>query len=123
MKPTNNKNKNLQTINVTQQQLYSGPLPHPDILKGFKEINPDYPDRILKMAENHADCEIRNQDKIYSANSISLILGQVLTFLLGISGIVSGVVLALKGLSAPAITAIISGFAPIVISAIQNIKK
>ena len=82
MKPTNNKNKNLQTINVTQQQLYSGPLPHPDILKGFKEINPDYPDRILKMAENHADCEIRNQDKIYSANSISLILGQVLTFLL-----------------------------------------
>lgn len=75
MKSTNNKNKNLQTINVTQQQLYSGPLPHPDTLKGFKEINPDYPDRIFKMAENHADCEIRNQDKIHLANSISLILG------------------------------------------------
>lgn len=32
--------------------MYSGPLPHPDMLREYAKIVPDAPERILKMAEN-----------------------------------------------------------------------
>lgn len=41
-KPTTAKS---ETTNITlaKQSLYSGPLPHPDLLKKFKEIDESYP--------------------------------------------------------------------------------
>ncbi|MBF0337834.1 MAG: DUF2335 domain-containing protein [Nitrospirae bacterium] len=32
----------------------SGPVPHPDILKGYGELSSGFPERILKMAEEEA---------------------------------------------------------------------
>lgn len=133
MPQTNNNELRQGEQNVTHQptiahqeitqQLYQGPIPHPDILKGFKDVDASFPERIMKMAEKHADASIREQDRISRSNAIVPIIGQFFTLLLGILGVGSGVFLALKGFGAASIAAIIGGFAPIVIAAINNLGK
>ena len=115
-----NKDKSL---NLVAGESYSGPLPHPDILRGFQEINPDYPNRIFDMAEENNKANIRAQDRITIANIVIPVIGQVFTFLLGLCGVGAGIFLALRGHSAASIAAILSGLAPIVIAAIQNMKQ
>jgi len=39
---------------VTRQEMFSGPMPHPDILARYDEIVPGAAERILVMAENQA---------------------------------------------------------------------
>ncbi|MBQ3825361.1 MAG: hypothetical protein II811_04420 [Spirochaetaceae bacterium] len=106
-----------------KNELYVGPLPHPDILKGFKEIDADFPNRILSMTEKYAAADVYEQQKRARRNFIVPILGQIFTFLLGISGMAGGVLLALKGMEAGAVTAIVAGFSPILIQAIKSLKK
>jgi Predicted membrane protein len=113
----------VQRVHVEQSEIYEGPLPHPDIVKAFKEIDPSFPDRIFSMAEKHADADIRMQDRISKANLITPILGQIFTFLLGALGIGAGVFLAMKGMTGGAIASIIGGFSPIVINALRNLRK
>lgn len=116
------KAQNKET-NLVAGEIYNGPLPHPDILKGFQEVNSEYPDRIFKMAEEYSASNIRIQERITKANIVIPILGQVFTFLIVIIGMGAGIFFALKGYSAASITSIIGGFAPILISAIQNMKQ
>lgn len=37
---------------------FEGPIPHPDILKGYKELDSSFPDRVFRIAENHAKQKI-----------------------------------------------------------------
>lgn len=46
------KNQNSAITQVTQQ--FSGPVPHPDILRQYNLIVPDAAERILRMAEQDA---------------------------------------------------------------------
>lgn len=39
---------------IIHAQSFSGPLPHPDVLAGFENVQPGAADRIIKMAENEA---------------------------------------------------------------------
>ena len=90
---------------------YSGPIPHPDILRGLGEVDPSFPERVMKMAEGHARTEDSVQLKITSTNTASIILGQVFSFLFGIGGIGACVYLALRGSVGGAV---VSGIAVIV---------
>ena len=105
---------------ISQQEIaiYQGQFPHPDILKGFAEVLPDMPERILKMAEEHNKADIRTKNR----NSLSLILGQVLTFLITISGLAFGVILAKMGMAGASIASIIGGIVPVLISGIEAFK-
>lgn len=76
---------------------YSGPIPHPDILIGLKNVDETFPERIMKMAENHAKTEDELNRKIVRSNTLSLILGQIFSFLFGCLGIVACVYTATKG--------------------------
>lgn len=106
-----------------KQELYIGALPHPDILKGFKEIDEAFPNRIFTMTEKYVEADIFEQKKRAWRNFIVPILGQVFTFLLGLGGMGCGVLLALKGMEAGAVAAIVAGFSPILIQAIKSLKK
>ena len=37
---------------VSVEARYSGPLPHPAVLSQYREIQPDFPERIMRMAES-----------------------------------------------------------------------
>ncbi|WP_187152073.1 hypothetical protein [Treponema endosymbiont of Eucomonympha sp.] len=47
-----------------QQEIYSGPIPSPDILKKFGEIDASFSDRIMKMAETHAVSDAKTKDRV-----------------------------------------------------------
>lgn len=50
--PAQSPSRRVSAIEVKgQYQEYQGPIPHPDILRGFEEIVPGAADRIIAMAE------------------------------------------------------------------------
>ena len=67
--------KQLQNIQKTQKVVYSehfeGPLPHPDILARYSQIDPDIPNRIMKMVEEQSKTRMENE-KIELENIIEL---------------------------------------------------
>jgi len=102
-----------------QQEIFSGPLPPPDTLKGYSEVNPNYPERLMKMAEAHAAADVHQKYK----EPFNVTLGQIFSFLLGLSGFGLSAFLAIRGLGAGAIAVAIGGVAPIVVAAIGNLRK
>ena len=66
------------------QQSYSGPLPPAKEFKGYKEVLPDAPERILSMAERNNDSRIQLTNKSERHEFIKTILGQVFGFVLSI---------------------------------------
>ena len=114
--PPENK---VQLQALVGQEIFSGPLPPPDTLKGYREISPDYPERLMKMAEAHAAADVHRKYK----EPFNITLGQVFSFVLGLSGFGLSALLALKGLEMGAIAAALGGIAPIIVAAIGNLRK
>jgi uncharacterized membrane protein len=103
----------------SQQELFCGPLPSPEHLQGYKNIDDGYAERIFKMAEDHNAADVamkRSQAK-------TPVLGQVFSFLISIAGFGTSVFFGIKGTEAGVIAAIIGGIAPIIIAALSNLKR
>lgn len=113
----------IQTNIQQTQELYTGPIPHPDVLKGFSEIDKTFPERIIKMAEKHNEANVTQKNRSSWAAAYIPLIGQIFTFLLGISGFLFGALLALKGSTGSSIASIIGGLSPILIAAISNLRK
>jgi uncharacterized membrane protein len=120
------KRKELQTLNevpqstfVAQQEFFAGPLPPQETLKGYKDIDPDFPEWVMKMAEAHAAADVHQKYKESSA----VLRGQIFSFLISCLGFGTAIIFAVKGIEAGAITATIGGIAPIVVAALTNLKK
>lgn len=93
-------------------------------MKGYAELDPTFPDRILRMAEKSNDADIEDQHSIVRSDNFSRVFGQVLSFLLGCAGLFVAYRLAvLRYASAAIITAALSGVAPILIAAIHSNDK
>jgi uncharacterized membrane protein len=104
---------------LEQRSVFSGPLPPLETLKGYGTIDPQYPERIFKLAEEYTRAEIKGKD----TESRALILGMILSFIVSLAGLGSCLFLALKGMTAESITAAVTGFSPVLINAISNLKK
>lgn len=99
---------NPQSARIIEQQftgeLHRGPLPHPDTLKGYSEIDPAFPQRILKMAEDEQSHRhemerqaLQAQKDDLKRDRLEARLGQVFALVIGLAAIVGGVVAAVKG--------------------------
>jgi uncharacterized membrane protein len=111
-----------QRTDVEEQLIihqYNGPIPPASELQQLKAVDPAFPERVMRMAEAHAEADVRRKNRF----SLSPILGQAASFLLSCMGFGIGVLFAFKGIEAGAITAIISGIAPIIIAALSNLKR
>jgi uncharacterized membrane protein len=47
---------------VQTQQLWQGPVPSPEDLRGYADVDPDLPNRIVKMAERQLDLAEAQQE-------------------------------------------------------------
>jgi uncharacterized membrane protein len=103
---------------IETQELYSGPIPHPDFLKKFGDIDPSFPERIMKMTEDNNKADVTMKNRF----SLAPLLGQMFSFLISCIGFGTAILFGLKGIQAGAITATIGGIAPIIIAALANIK-
>jgi uncharacterized membrane protein len=104
---------------LTRQEFFLGPLPPPSDLKLYGEISPDYPERLMKMAEAHSAADVHLKYK----ESASIGHGQIFSFVLGLTGFCISAIFALKGMEGGAIAAAIGGVAPIIVAALGNLQK
>jgi uncharacterized membrane protein len=123
------QNKNLTTPRPTliqeveTQEIYSGPIPHPDTLKKFGDIDPAFPERIMRMTEDNNKAEVTMRNRFSLASLVVPLLGQVFSFAISCIGFGVAIVFGLKGIEVGAVTATIGGIAPIVIAALTNLKS
>jgi len=87
-------------------------FPDPNILRAYSEIDPSFPERIMKMTEANNRNEIRQG-----------LMGQIFSFILGLAGLGASVFLAMEGLTAGAITAALGGISPIILAIIAGFRK
>lgn len=123
----NSGKKPVQTVRLQQLQFYQGDVPHPEILRKLAEIDPSFPERIFKIAEDAAKERIR-ASQVASENAKKLIdseksfksRGQILTFILFFMVLGVTVLLAVMGMPGAAIATCIGGFATLGVSAING---
>ena len=83
-----------QVVKITE--LYSGPLPHPSILKQYNEINPDFAERIMSMAEKDQEHIIELNKKTIEMRGRDGLFGMIFAFAIVIGAVVLGAVLLLN---------------------------
>lgn len=93
----NNLNQNQLVIQQSSVQSFSGPLPHPDILRKFNEVLPGAAERIIKMAEDQSVHRKGLEKKVIDSDISRSKWGQILGFIMGMTGIVASVVIAIFG--------------------------
>jgi uncharacterized membrane protein len=108
-------------ITIQQGELYAGPIPSPEILEKFKTVDASFPERIMQMAEQHAQADVRTKNRFSLSLLLVPLFGQLFSLLLGLGGIAACVFLARTGFTGAAIAAIVASFAPIVIAALKNL--
>ena len=82
-----------QAIAVT----FQGPLPSSLEMRGYADINPELPMRIMAMAEKQAAHRQSLEKKAIEAQIRSQRLGQIFAFILGIIGMICGTISAVYG--------------------------
>lgn len=78
---------------VVKQELFSGPIPHPDIMRGYEDILPGSANRILVMAENQSMHRQSMERKMIEAESRDGLLGILFAFCLGAGCIIAAVIM------------------------------
>ncbi len=71
---------------------FSGPIPPPNIIKGYEEVLPGSANRILEMAERQAEHRQKMEYMMIHAESRDSLLGIMFAFVLGIGCIITAVV-------------------------------
>ncbi len=117
MVASNRESQNSESGVVTTEQrleMYSGPLPHPDLLKRYQEIVPDAPERILKMAENQTAHRIEIEKDVIKGNLLNERLGLVAGFVVCMSALWFGTKILLAGHEVYGFAAIVTALASLV---------
>lgn len=96
-------------LQYTEQRIeYSGPLPHPAILKGYNDIVAGSADRILQQFEEQGRHRRKQEERVVSHNIRGSTLGQVFAFVLFMTIIVGGGLLIDRGKDIAGAAAIVS---------------
>ena len=112
-----------ELIAAFQGEIYQGPLPDPEMLEKYKNADPSFPERIVKMAEKHNAADVGIKKSFSFSSTVIPIMGQVFTFLLGAGSLFTCIYLAEKGYAGSAIAAVVAGFAPIIINALKGFRQ
>lgn len=96
-------------MTIVQQQMYSGPLPHPDVLTKYNDAVSDGAERILKMAEAQSAHRIKQEHRVIGSNIRAQTLGVVFAFILGMTAVIGGVYMVMSGKDITGIVSILTG--------------
>jgi len=104
-------------------EYFQGPLPDPQMLEQYKNADPTFPERIMRMAEAHNTADVTTKGRISLSNLIVPIIGQVFTLILGAGGILACIYLAKAGYTGAAVATIVGSFSPIIIGAFKSLRR
>lgn len=97
---------------VVEHQLiesFSGPLPPPNILEGYKRVDKGLPDRIMSMAEREQESITAFRKRALELQGRDTFLGMVFAFMTILITLIGGIILLLNDKDAAGYIAIISG--------------
>jgi len=77
----------MQAIMEIAMERYSGPLPHPKILKQYDEIVPGSAERIIAQSEKQTDHRIAMESHVVTSGETNERIGMILGFLLAVLAI------------------------------------
>lgn len=88
-------------ISILQGQIsgsiaFSGPIPHPTILKGYEEVLPGSADRILSMTEKEGEHRRKIETELVKNDNIRSYLGQIAGFTIAIVGLGGSIYLGIN---------------------------
>lgn len=106
-----------------RQQLWTSPVPPPEELEKYRQVLPDSPERILKMAEKQAEHRQYCEKRMVRAHSRNSTMGVVFAFLLGLTAIGGGIYLISIGQETTGLTSLISGVVSLVGVFIYGARK
>lgn len=96
---------------AVSQESFSGPMPHPDILREYKDLISDAPERILQMAEQEQQHRMAVERAMLEQNAKNIaeaakanMRSQMFAFMLTLFLIVAGVTLTVLGFVAVGLT-------------------
>jgi uncharacterized membrane protein len=104
-------------------ELIQGPLPDPEMLERYKNADPSFAERIVRMAEAHNAADVAMKNRVSLSHLVVPIIGQVFTLLLGAGGLLTCVFLARAGYTGVAIAAVAGGFTPIIVGAFKGFRR
>lgn len=87
---------------------YSGPLPHPDVLRRYQDILPGSAERVFRQFEIEADHRRTLEVRTIRADVFSQIWGSIGGTLIGLLGVGGGIWLAHEGRNLAGLTALIA---------------
>lgn len=96
----NNKIQNYNNNNaalISQSVSFSGPLPHPDVLKRYDEIYPGAAKIIIEMAKDQSEHRQELEKSVIASDIKNSRLGLYFGFLIGMTGIIMGAVIIFFG--------------------------
>lgn len=82
-------------ISIRKASSFSGPIPPPELLKGYNEVVKDGAERIVIMAEKQSNHRMKLEDHAIREELKQSRLGQVFGFVLGIVGLLLAAILAI----------------------------
>lgn len=99
-----NKQRHNNQVIVSQQTQFSGPIPHPDVLREYDKIIPGAAERIVAMAEREQEHRHAIETKANNASWSIAKWGQIIAFILVLLLLCAGVFFALQGFEVLSIT-------------------
>ncbi|HQK41836.1 MAG TPA: DUF2335 domain-containing protein [bacterium] len=96
--PKDKKDKIIRAVlglSIGKASSFSGPIPPPELLKGYNEVVKDGAERIVVMAEKQSNHRMQLEDHAIKEELKQSRLGQVFGFILGIVGLVLAAILAI----------------------------
>ena len=96
--PDDKKEEAIKAMAVIQQEIFSGPIPHPRLLAEYEKLMPGSMDRFMKMAEQQQAHRMKLEDAAVNSQLKSNNRGQVFGFILATLVVLGGIGMALMGL-------------------------
>jgi len=104
-----------QACVVTQHesvQMFSGPLPHPDLLREYEKMIPDAPKKIFAMAEKQNEHRISIEKTFVEGNMKLEKIGVLFGVIIPVMGMICGTIIIITGHSVIGFISIVSTLLP-----------
>lgn len=92
----NNNNVNAAMVSQIEASQFIGPIPPPEILSGYENIQAGFADRVIKMAEKQSEHRQKLEAEKLKYEGRDSLLGIFFAFIICISFIVAGVFVIMK---------------------------
>lgn len=98
IEPVQEESVNLETaVTYEHRKMHIGPIPSPEVLAEYNEIDPTFANRILVMAEQQSSHRQEMEKKIVKSGTRDSFMGIVFGFLIGILSLIVSLILGLNG--------------------------